>query len=506
MFTIHRVFRTSSLGMLALILAGSALSACGARQGGSGNCPKVKEGISAGAWEEWASCVDDGRIANPDVCRASLAYAQSMTPSAVESATRCVLKAQSRDDGSTIGEAIQRIASHPNLSAGFARGLAPHYSHDIHGGRFASSIGASGERALGQQLGQVPEATRNELLRTAFAWGLQDLAQAGLPYIQDPTLLQSEMETIAQRAQNSRNLSEVERFTLVTTGRWGANDILDCLEGKNRACPGGPTTETLQLLEHDRSPRRNSIAAARVTGTLADVASDNRSVQIVLDWIAAPTTPNSEALMSSLRTSVASTSASQAFRHKVADAANAELCSSTAFPSAAHYAVSSSRTPTPEWTLFLNRCIQNFWRAEDFARVLATGYEINATDLQRVEIRRRLAESLQEGSCQQVEALGAQVASANHARNGKEGIIWAELSALRSDCAASFRAPLQAVVSNAQAHPEARLAGIAALAKQNDKSVCRQIESAQSWNAERTGIPVGRGVPIRLDEARAACR
>ena len=499
-------FRQVALGLLAVGFASLSLSACGAKQSGSGSCPKIKEGISSGGWEQWAACANEGRIQDANVCRSALVYAQGMTPTAMEAATRCVLQAQSRDDGSLIGETLQRVATNRTSVAALARGLAPHYSHDVHGGRFASVVGESGERALGQQLEQIPAPTREELIRTAFAWGLRHLAQAGLGYIEDPSVYREEMETIARRAETSTSLSEVDRYTMVLTGRWGANQILDCHEGKNQACSDGPSAETLRLLEHDRSASRSSVAAARVTGALGTLAADNRSVEIVLDWLSDPSTPNSSSMLDSLRNSVASTSASSEFRRTVAEGANAALCDSRSFPRAAQYAVSSSRTPTNEWATFLSRCIDNFWRAEDFARVLATGYEINASEAQRAKIRSSLFSDLQSGTCGEVEALGTLVSTNHPARNAKEGIIWAEFSDLRRDCAAGFSGKLKQVAGNSEAHPEARLAAIAALAKNGDKSLCGQRSAAERWNADRTGIPVGRGVAVRLQEANNACR
>lgn len=488
----------------ALLLASLTLSACGARQDGRG-CPSVKEGLSPGAWESWATCVDTGQIQDADTCRTAMTYAQSMTPNALEAATRCVLAADSAEDGGLVGDVLQRVANDEALVAGLARGLAPNYLHATHGGRFASAVGQAAERALGAQLGHIPEATRDELIRTAFAWGLRDLSDAGLPFIRDTEAWREELEGMAARAANARDLSLADQLSLVATGRWGANEVLDCLASTGRGCENTDVNQAAQLLQHDTRSSRNTVGTSRVVETLGNNDLSTESVTILLDWVSAPTTPNGEALLSSLRTSVAATGTSEAYRMRVAEGANAGLCASHAFPRVAHYALSSSRTPTDPWRVFIDRCTE-IWRAEDLARVLSVGVDSHINDTQRARIREKLASELAGGTCEQVNALGEAVMTVPTTHASKRGIVWAELYRARTDCGATLQAPLRATVDNAEAHPEARLRAIEALAASGDRQRCSAIDRAQQWNADRSGVPVGNGVAPAREAARAACR
>lgn len=498
--------RTRSLFIMsgALLLASATLSACGARQGGDA-CPSVKEGLSPGAWESWATCVEAGQVQGADTCRTAMTYAQGMTPAALAAGTRCVLAADSAEDGGLVGDVLQRIAGDEERVAGLARGLAPNYRHDTHGARFASSLGQAAERALAAQLGAIPEGTRDEIIRTAFAWGLRELSDAGLPFIRDTEAWSEELEGMAARAANARTLSVADQLSLVATGRWGANEVLDCLAGTGRGCEATDVNQAAQLLQHDTRASRNAIGTSRVVDTLANDELSTQSVSILLDWVSAPTTPNGEALLRSLRTSIAATGTSEAYRMRVAEGANAQLCASRSFPQVAIYAMSSSPTPTAPWRVFIDRCT-DLWGAEDLARVLSVGVDSHISDAQRALLRQKLSTELAGGTCEQVAALGQTVIDTPTAHDAKRGIVWAELSRARTDCSAALQAPLRATADSTDAHPEARLRAIEALATSGDRQRCSAIDRAQQWNAERTGVPVGNGVIPARDAARAACR
>lgn len=492
------------LGLAGVLSAALLFTACGAKQSGHG-CPTVKEGLSAGSWQNWAQCVDEGRIDDPDVCRSAMLYAQGMTPTALEAATRCALSAHNREDGSLVGNTLQRVATNDERSTALARGLAPHYTNATHGARLASALTNAGELALAKNLENIPAPTRDEVIRTAFAWGLNIISDASLPYIDASDEWADALQEMAQRAANARTLNAAERLSLVVTGQWDANNILDCAEGRVRGCENADVNEAAQLLRHDTRSPRNSVGASRVMGTLVHENINHASVELVLDWVSSPTTPNSQSLMASLRNSLASTTANAAFRMSLAEGANAELCNSVAFPQMASYAVSSSREPTEAWSVFIDRCT-SLWAAEDLARVLSVGAESNINDTQRQALRNKLQTELEAGTCEQVQALGERVMSVRTTHAAKRGIVWAELSNARQDCAQSLQPKLQQTAESADAHPEARLSAIVALAEQGQRQSCQLRTPAQQWNADRQGIPLGRGVQPLVERANALCR
>lgn len=503
-FRAPRALLVSSFSLLA---AAASLSACGgAQKGMTHGCPTVKDGASATSWDRWAACVDHGDLTNVDTCRSSMLYVQGMSVAALEASTRCVLSANARDDGRLVAEALNKVVTNDEKVAAIARGFAPNFRFDPHGSSFASVLSSHAEHALGRHLGAMPEATRNELIRTAFGWGLRDLAQASIPFISNPDMIRQQAETIANGAQGSRDLSPVERYALVVTGRWSANDIVACHEGQHRACRTASGENTLHLLAHDTTSRRTSIGASQVSGQLGKNGEDAETAGILLNWLAQPGTPNGEAILIGMRQGMADTRTDIHFRRSVALGANAALCSTEGFTDVSRYAVLISPTPTEPWSLFLDRCIDQFWTVEDLLRVAAHGGDIHANAGQRTAMDTKLKAELDAVDCSTLTQLGERVATWKTSRVPMNGIVWSELARLEPRCASSFSPKLKAVVSNSAAHPEARYAAIAALAANGDRSSCSQRTAVSAWDTERSGVPVGPATERRQREAQQACR
>lgn len=497
----------SSLAVATIGLAALFASACGASQkAGREKCASPREGMSTQQWDQWAGCVNAGEVPVVDDCRGAFMFAQSMTPAALEAATRCTLSAKVATDGAVIGTALQSVVSSDGRVEAIARGLAPHYTNATFGSSFATQLQPNGERALGFHLGKIEEPARSEVIRTAFAWGLRTLAEASLPHISDPSILARDAESLARSAEGRRDLTEVDRFALVATGRWGATEIINCKEGVHRACPSGGDVSHLRLLQHDTTSTRTSAGSSRVLEQLRNTTTDPDISSILIDWVSAPNTPNGSQILDSLRAGMAATETSEAFRMSTAQGANATLCSTESFDHPRRIQTHATETPTAPWLVFLERCASNFWTFEDVLRVYAHGRNINASPRIYTILDAKITESAQGATCGQVKALATQVATWNTNRLDTTSAVYAELFRVLPSCRNDLRADLQRIARDSSAGAEARLAAIAELARSGDRSLCSSV-SGISTTVTRDGQTITlRGATLRKEEARQLCR
>lgn len=483
-------------------------SGCGAKQRTNGqNCASPREGMNATAWDQWAQCTEQSPASAPDNCRASLTYAQSMTPSALEAATRCILSAGVGADGLIIGTAIERVHTTDGRVQAIARGLAPHYRHSIHGQSFANGLRADGERAFSHHLGIIPDDTRNEVIRTAFAWGLRMVATAALPYIHDNELVADDAEAIAQAALGRSDITDLERFALVATGRWGAEEIINCGAGRHSACPDGGDLSHLRLLQHDTRRAPTSVSSARVTEQLHRAQTDPEISAILVDWLARPATPNGQALLTNIRDGMASTGPSLAFRTATAQGANAALCDTEQFNGARSIQrAAAPDAPTAPWLIFLTRCAGSIWTFEDILRIYAHGLDINATPEVRDIMDTRVRHEAEGATCDQVKALADRVNTWRADRIMTNAVVYGELYRVLPRCQATLRATVQTIARDSNAHPEARLAAIGALAEAGDRSQCGSVSSIRTTTVREGDTVRLRGAERRKEAVQRMCR
>lgn len=492
----------ASFGLFALVA-----SSCGSSQrGAEDRCPTAREGLSSAQWDQWAGCAQTGVDVSPSDCRGAYVYAQAMSPLALEAATRCLLSSGESSDAGLVGETLQQVVTSDGRVESIARGLAPHYTNAKHGNAFAGALQQTGERALGFHIGKIEEPARTELIRTAFAWGLRTLAEASLPFISDPSVLARDAESLASSAEGRRNLTEVDRFALVATGRWGANEIITCKDGRHRACPDAGDVSHLRLLQHDRQSTRTSVGTSRVAEQLQSTITDPDISSIVLDWLADPSTPNNRAMMDSIRNGMASAETSMGFRMSTAQGANSLLCSPDGFEVARGIQTNASTTPTEPWLVFLNRCATQVWTFEEILRIYGHGRNINASPAVFEAMDARILESAENATCSQVKALADQVATWNTTRVPTMPVVYAELHRVLPSCQSTLKADVVRVARDTNAAPEARLASIAQLARSGDRSLCGSVSGiATTRRHDGRTVTLPGAVQAKAD-ATAACR
>ena len=507
MHTLRRPRFSLSTALLTLALAGTFAAGCGGTQHvASGACATPKEGMSASQWDQWAACVENRESKPVDDCRGAFVFAQSMTPAALEAATRCTLGASLASDGAVIGDALNRVQTNDGRVEAIARGLAPHYTNARYGSSLATSLNAGSERALGFHFGVIEEPARTELIRTAFGWGLRALAEASLPWITNPEILAEHAEVLGSSAGGRRDITDVDRFALVATGQWGAEQIIRCAEGRHRACPDNADASFLRLLQHDTRADHTTVGTSRVMEQLQRTQTDPEISALLLDWLAAPTTPNRDAMIRSLRNNVASHTAPIEMRTSIAQGANAALCDTEEFNRARGIQAAGSDAPTAPWLIFLERCAASVWTLEDLLRIYGHGRAIYASPAVLETMDARVVDATAGASCAQTKALADQVAQWHVDRIPTMPTVYAELHRLLPACQSVLQPEIARIAQDTAAAPEARFASIVELARSGDRAQCRQIARIPTTTTVEGDTIRLIGAEFRKEEATAACR
>lgn len=499
----------STKGFSLVILTGAlvALSACGGAQRGAetSSCPTFRAELDEAAQARWAVCAEDGAYPIED-CQRALSSARSLTPEAVESAQRCVLRDSERMNGQLAAEALNQLVADDARGEAAVMGLGPHFREETHAASFSSVISTPGQHLIADHLGALDDATQLALVRMAFSWGLDVLASRGVPFIEDREALADVLAPYARQLDPRAPADETQRFALVVSGEWGADDVLYCYEGRTHACQQWTGTSPLSLLPLT-TDRRTSSAVSRAAEQLSSAHDDPEAVAGVTQFLSQSQSPNGQRILQAMVRSIASPRVDEAYRRSLADATTAEMCSTEGLPLNAAYAGTGAQDEAADepWSLFIANCNTTWWRAEDRMRALALGSQLHIHSGVREAIARDLHSELEEASCAQQSELLQRLSDWRASMVPMSGLVATEFATRHTSCAEAHAAAVRRVARDDGAHPEARLPAITYLARNGDTSSCSLITQAASWNAERTGTPVGRWVSDLRNEAERAC-
>lgn len=493
---------------LALLCLSAILTACGgAQRGGQGtSCPDYRAELSDDAQTRWGQCAAEGAY-DAAQCRRALSDARSLAPDVIAAAQRCILTRGERSDGQIAAETLNTLVADEERGYSAVIGLDRAFSEEQHAGSFSSVITRRGENLIADHLGALSPETRLALVRTAFRWGLDDLASRGLPYIEDREALADVLAPYARQLDPRAPADETQRFALVVSGEWGADDVLYCYEGRTHACQQWTGTSPLSLLPLT-TDRRTSSAVGRAAEQLSTAHDDPESVAGVTQFLSQPESPNGQRILEAMVRSIASPDVDDAYRRSLANATTAAMCSTENLPIHAARAGTgaSDEAATEPWSVFIANCNEHWWQAEDRLRALAMGDLLKISSIVRGDIAASLHSELAGASCAQKTALIDRVHTWRPTLVPNGGQILVEIADAHPECASSLRSEIRELATDSGAHPEARLRAITYLAENGDPSLCSSIERASTWDSEATGVALGRNIESLRAAAVRACR
>lgn len=500
--------RRFNFAVFALLALAAVATACGGaqRSGQGATCPSYRAELDDAAQTRWAQCAEEGRYDVAD-CRRALSDVRSLTPDAVAAAQRCVLTLGERSDGQVAAETLNTLVADEQRGYSAVVGLDRAFSEERHAGSFSSVITRRGENLIADHLSALSPPTRLALVRTAFRWGLDDLASRGLHYIEDREALADVLAPYARQLDPRAPADETQRFALVVSGEWGADDVLYCYEGRTHACQQWTGTSPLSLLPLT-TDRRTSSAVGRAAEQLSTAHEDPEAVAGVTQFLSQPESPNGQRILEAMVRSIASPDVDEAYRRSLANATTAAMCSTENLPIHAARAGTGAadEAATEPWSVFIANCNRQWWQAEDRLRAIAMGGLLKVSSTVSADITASLHSELADTTCEQKAALIDRVRTWRPSLVPNAGQLLVEIAGAHPECAPDLRSEIRALATDSGAHPEARLRAIAYLAENGDPSLCSNIQRATIWDAEATGVPLGRRVESLRAAAERACR
>jgi len=512
---IERIPQVRLLGAVLVVAIAGTMGACGGAQSRDAiptTCTGLDSTMASDRMERMVACYaqkDPQEVAA--MCRDAAAYHASLSSEAIRVVTECTLAAQVRGDGAWLAGVLADVRDRPDALNGIVAAMDDHFDVRAHSNSFAAAIGRDAQTAVGERLEQMSEPLRRQMVSLGFAYNLDPLRDFALPHLRE---LDPGDPAIAAYAESLNirpgEVGEEDRWVLVASGRWTADDVLQCFRGEQRGCEDWDGESPLDLLELTPDEMEINPGPNRALQMIERQDVSNDEISSIARWIGRTRFDTQDHAVGMLLMMLTDIDRDEAQRAAIARGATGSLCDMSRLPDYVHRVYGSARdqadNPQSPWALFVATCAQEWGPFELFA-ALGFGSRFTVPESVRSDLRDLLdAATDDDRSCETLRRY-ADDAYAHLEYHAARGLIYVEAARLGGEsCDGTFRGRVAEIARDRAAHPDARLAAVAYALDMNDSSLCGEIEGSMNWREEESGMGPGPRAESLASTLRSRCR
>ncbi len=501
-----RTFRTAALATASLAFS---LAACGGRQsGGDGDdCRTVSARLAGDALADALVCaaatLPPAEAA--ESCRTVTGFADRANAAAVGAAARCVLAAGERSDGAWLAELLSLVVDDADSVDAIVAAMAESFVPAEHGNSFAAALTRAAQQALGARLGDLPAELRASIVEVALGYSLEPLATLAAPWARELDPADPSVALYADSVDDARNPTPMQGWALAASGRWSADDILDCADRDGR-CAGWEGEPPLTLLAVTAPADEITPAPDNGVRILRRGDASPAELDAVALWLGRGEYPHAADILPALLVLLTDGTAPEASRRAVAGAASPALCSPERLGDIAtrvHFddRVSAADASTP-WSTFIAGCAEH-WDARGALTALgAIGWlEVPLAVIDA--IRTRLAD-VAGGDCAALGAASSEaIALLGEIPSRRNTVV--EASRAGGGACSELDAQVRAVAASGIIHPAAVLSAGLLQVSRGDRGGCDALGVAAGYRDGNDPLAPGALADAMRAQLEAAC-